>query len=358
MSNASMDLAERLRAAGITVNTDASSEPENPWYVKALLALSAWLASLFLLVAMGAALAGLFDSRLALTICGLLLLAAAVLLLTRWRNDFNDNLGLALSLAGQVLVVFALNKGVDPDEASFWWSVCGLQAVLLAVPNFFHRAVVAAFAGGAFALALMASGWGHFAGSVLIALLAFVWLAELTRLRSVSLCQALGYGLAVSLLVVQYLRRWQLSELESAFAVQSSAAGALAAECLTLLVLCCVLGVLIKRQQFVVSMGQWAFLAVFIALLGAASWQAYGLLQAVVLLLLAFYGQNRLLFGVAATALLLSLSSYYYLLDTTLLIKSMTLLLLGILLLGARALFCYLWPGTKGDDTHALEVEP
>ena len=357
MSNTSMDLAERLRAAGITVNTGSSSEPENPWYVKALLALSAWVASLFLLVAVGAAFADLFDSRLALTISGLLLLAAAVLLLTRWRNDFNDNFGLALSLAGQVLLVFAINKNLEPDMALYWWAVCVFQSGLLVLPHFVHRLVVAAFGGVAFALALIASGLAHFAGSLLIVLLAFVWLAEFSSLRHMRLCQALGFGWAIALLCVQYIRRWQLAEFEDVFGVQGSG-WAWLAEALTIAVLVKLILVVVRQSHVIVRPGQWAFIAVFIVCLSAASWYAYGLLQAVILLLLAFYGRNRVLFGLACVSLLLALSSYYYLLDTTLLIKSMTLLLLGILLLGARALFCYLWPNTKGDDARALEVEP
>lgn len=341
MSN-NTTVATRLRAAGIEVLDGARQEPDSPWYVKAMLGVSAWVAALFLLTSVGWLLVSLLENVLGLWVIGILLFALAAGLLTRWRNDFNDNFGLALSLASQAIMATAIAQVIDVERASFWWCLCLLQYALIVLPHFIHRVMVSFFAAISLALALSAVGFAYLAGSLLVALLAWVWLAEFTSARFINVCSAVGFGSALALLIEQFVRRWQGHNMGQFFSAPVWFPPWLA-ECLTLAVLLVVMSVIVRRGHVHFKPAQWFFTVVFMALLAVASWQAYGLLQAVVLLLLAFYSSNRVLFGVAVVSLLFSLSSYYYLLETTLLVKAATLLAVGVLLLGSRALYRHCW---------------
>jgi uncharacterized membrane protein len=67
-----------------------------------------------------------------------------------------------------------------------------------------------------------------------------------------------------------------------------------------------------------------------------ASWQAHGITIGLVILLLGFAGSNRVLMGLGIIAFLYFVSNYYYFLHVTLLIKSLSLLLIGLVMLGVR----------------------
>jgi uncharacterized membrane protein len=63
-----------------------------------------------------------------------------------------------------------------------------------------------------------------------------------------------------------------------------------------------------------------------------------GILAAVIMLVLAFQRNNRLLLGLGAAGLVVFLIAFYYHLEVTLLVKSLMLLGTGLLLLGLRAI--------------------
>ena len=70
--------------------------------------------------------------------------------------------------------------------------------------------------------------------------------------------------------------------------------------------------------------------------LGVLSLQANGISIGLMIILLGFAGCNRVLLGLGVYALLLYVSAYYYFLDATLLEKSLTLLVIGVVLLLTR----------------------
>jgi Domain of unknown function (DUF4401) len=135
-----------------TISNAAPVAPARPWYIGLLLGVSGWLAGGFLLVFV----AMLFhpDSAGAAAFSGTVLLAAAWGLFKADRDGaFTSQLALALSFAGQCLVLFAMTEH-SHAPAGVASAACVLQLAMLALmPNRLHRLMSALFAVIAWALA-------------------------------------------------------------------------------------------------------------------------------------------------------------------------------------------------------------
>ena len=115
--------------ATLTTTAPVMSTPR-PWYISLLLGVSGWLAGAFML----GFVALLFrpDSAGAAAISGLVLLAAAWGLFKADREGaFTSQLALALSIAGQCLMLFALNEHRHSIAAIAGSAVLGSLAIAL-----------------------------------------------------------------------------------------------------------------------------------------------------------------------------------------------------------------------------------
>jgi uncharacterized membrane protein len=98
--------------------------------------------------------------------------------------------------------------------------------------------------------------------------------------------------------------------------------------------------------------GRVSITVLFSALLVCAlSMKVHGLAVGMVVLLLGFSASNRVLMGLGIVAQLFYISSYYYLLEITLLNKSLSLLVVGLVLLAVRWLALRVLPREK-EETH------
>ena len=159
-------LTAQLRARGLLGEADASMPEDTapdiarPWWLALLLGASGWFAGLFTLgfVALlfqphGAADAGLAGA--------LLLLAAWGLYRVDREEAFTTQLALALSIAGQCLLVFAFNEHAN-RLAPLAASALAVQLVLaVAMPNAAHRSLCAFFATIAWALTVRYTLFGE-----------------------------------------------------------------------------------------------------------------------------------------------------------------------------------------------------
>lgn len=91
---------------------------EPPWYVQCLLGLSAWLATLLLLVFVS--FSGLITSEGGALVAGLVLCAAGVAVLRSDAGPFWRQCGTAMAFAGQILIVFGLSSSTSFASASFF----------------------------------------------------------------------------------------------------------------------------------------------------------------------------------------------------------------------------------------------
>ena len=158
-STESRALLSALQARGLiaddVVQPGAASDglPDRPWYISLLLGTSGWLAGAFLL----AFVAVLFhpDSADKAAVSGLVLLTAAWGLFKADRDGaFTSQLALALSVAGQCLMVFAMS-GHSHRLAAVASAALVLQtALVLIMPSRLHRVMSTLFATIAWALML------------------------------------------------------------------------------------------------------------------------------------------------------------------------------------------------------------
>ncbi|QVQ25399.1 GDYXXLXY domain-containing protein [Achromobacter deleyi] len=91
---------------------------EPPWYVQCLLGLSAWLATLLLLVFV--AFSGFITSEGGALVAGLVLCAAGVAVLRSDAGPFWRQCGTAMAFAGQILIIFGLSSSTSFASASFF----------------------------------------------------------------------------------------------------------------------------------------------------------------------------------------------------------------------------------------------
>lgn len=337
-------LWQRLRDAG---HAEGDVPPESvaataaPWYVRTMLGFAGWLGALFLLGFVGAAFSFVFKSPSAALVAGIACCAAAGTML-RARGDghaFGAQFGLALSMAGQGMVVYGVMRLLDGQKTLALFLLFAFEAVLAAVvANFLHRLLCAWAAGIALAFALQAAGVHGLAPAILAAMFALVWTDARRWAAAGSLWSPLGYGLALAMLVADSA----LLTPVSFWGAGESAPGWLAMHArlvaallvggvlvFTVLRLLSAAGVQAGSPQGIVAIAGACLVAL-------ASIMAHGLDTALLILLLGFAVGNRALTGLGILALLGFLCHFYYQLHATLLEKSLLLAASGMLLLAVR----------------------
>jgi hypothetical protein len=128
-------------AGGVADEPPPPGAAAAPWFVRVMLGVTGWIGAGFLLIFVGMGLRFVVESAVAAFVVGLAACAAAgALFRAKPNSDFVTQFGLAVSLAGQGLVLFALVKEWSAQAIVIAFSMCLFQAVLfIAVPNFVHR---------------------------------------------------------------------------------------------------------------------------------------------------------------------------------------------------------------------------
>ncbi|MFA5678148.1 MAG: DUF4401 domain-containing protein [Pseudomonas sp.] len=314
-----------------------------PWYVALLSGLAAWLAALLLI---GSTLYTIIDeSALAAAITGSVLLGMAVWLL-RKPGVFVSQLGLALSMVGQGVLLVAVSHWDIAGRHSEWpvaMAAALVAGIMWLVPAvMLHRQACALIAIGAGAVFIGFSSWLTLYGLALAVVAAWLWLrrGDWAGSRRADLWRSLAGAATLAALAWPIIgnQRWGSSVAELM--------GDAAAPLLKWLypagagVLLIVTGFILARaQQPTIRLG----VALATLLLIALGVQAPGLLIATALWLAVFHACERfwsVLVGIGAT---LYLADLYYSLHITLLEKSVLLVASGALLLVLRWFLLRRW---------------
>lgn len=344
-----------LRAGVVEGDAPETGKLDSPWYVKVLLAFSGWLAAIFLLIFFGLGYEFLHKNSIASLITGALLIGTAFVILRKQKNEFVENLGLAISLTGQALVVYAIILISDHNEQLVFLLITLLQTSLaILMPNSIHRIFSSFFAALSFSLALNFQGWAYIVTGIYMFLAAWCLLNEFTYPQHMRKMRSIGYGLVLALISLKGISIFGLGGLATLIGRRHSEIWAipLITEILTAAVALYVVWHILKRY------GRSNFDSISIAALSAAllictvSIEVQGITVGVVIMSLGFFGSNRVLLGLGIVSLIFYISSYYYLLDTTLLSKSLSLLVIGIVLLALRWLMARVLP-TEEEGHHA-----
>ena len=345
MSRVSGDvLWRRLSDAGVVQGDPPPADAAaSPWYIRTMLGIAGWIGALFLLAFIGAALASVFDSSGAALVVGAFCCGAAYLIFSKLgRNDVAMQFGLAVSLAGQVMIIFGLGDALErsAEGVPFLLAVAILEGVLAFVlDNYVHRVLCTIGATIALGLAMRQMGLGPVFPAALAAALAAVSLNEHRFGSRGPMWRAIGNGLAIGLLV-RGLDFWEsILDAPTVFLPWMFWARGLLLGAVLLYVV----------HQLLAQHDTAPSSRVGVAALGAAAafaiatYTAAGVIASLIVMLLAFSRGNRVMFGLGVAALLGYLSYFYYTLQATLLTKSIVLMATGAVLIALwfvmRAMF-------------------
>jgi Domain of unknown function (DUF4401) len=318
----SMKARELLSALGLpSGGTLPTLRPhvERPWYLSFMLGASGWVAGVCILIFVGV----LFQphSRPAFLFSGALLIAAAWGLYKADRDGaFAAQLALALSVAGQVLLVIGLTKD-NSHIAGAAFAAFVIQTILVFImPNALHRMLSALFACAALAVAVRHGLFPNiarytFSGAESIA-------RDLGPTISYSLAAWAITWLPVAALVywlIRYEARWMARGWQ---AIARPALKGLIAGLAFATLISHPLEVFDWSARNATDRG-WLALWPLLSALAAVSAIAAG-----------FALRSRALMGAGIIGALLYTSHFYYALGTTLLTKSLIMLLMGGAMLG------------------------
>lgn len=330
----------RLSADGLVAGEMPSPErPASPWYVRVMLGIAGWIGALFLLGFVAVAFAFVMDDAASALFVGAACCGAAFALFRAFAgNDFAEQFGLAVSLAGQGLMIVGLGEIFDTQGSALYLAIAVMQAALaFLVPNFLHRLLASCGAAVAVALAINAASLHGLSVPILCLGLALVWLEPKVWAVNGGLWRPVGYGLVLALLLVETFRLYGDGVLfDPVLAARWTAIhGPLIGRVLTAAVLLFVAAALIRREsgnpRSPIALGAGAAALV----LGLVSLMAPGLASALLILLLGFAAGNRLMAALGILSLLGFVAHFYYSLHATLLEKSGILAVTGLCLLAA-----------------------
>jgi hypothetical protein len=321
------ELLEELRAQGLVApGEDVALDdegPERPWFISLLLGVAGWVAGIFVLLIV----AMMFKSGNSGTafVVGLVLLGMAWgLFLSDRQGAFLSQLALALSIAGQFLLVFGLGetfmKGSSRSVAPIAFIALVMQAGLVfLMPNALHRTMSALFACAAWAVFVRYGLWDHsqpWSGSQgagpSYGLALFGWMVAWLPVAG------------VLYLIVHREPAWMAAGRQAI--VRPAAVGIIVGLAVTTLL----------SQPF----DSFPFTdAARAGRAGLSLWPLLSAFAALGALCAAFALGSRGLAWICIAAALLHLSHFYYAMGTSLLVKSVTMIALGAALLYmARAL--------------------
>lgn len=331
-----------------------SGEPESPWYVKVLLIISGWLAALFILGFIGTGFYFVFKTSIAAFTIGLFMILGAFTILRIAGNEFTEHLGLAFSLTGQSLVVFALFRFSDRHE-SIAWLLTSLLEVPLAIfmPSFVHRIFSSFAAAFALTMTLPFIGGPNIISSAVMFGAAWCWLNEFSYPKKIKTIQAIGYGLVLALMLQKGTALFgyrvlglYLHQAQTGFWLTPWIGIVL-----NTFVMLFVALRLLKGYSIPLDGRPTIFTLLGILLVCAISVKVQGVTVGLLILALGFSNSNRMLMGLGITSLLFFISSYYYLLDETFLTKSVNLLAVGLVLLLLRLFMrSFLFENKEAED--------
>ncbi len=308
-----------------------------PWYIKTLLAMAGWFAALFLLAFLAATFNQLLESALADLIIGSGLILSAYQLLKKQHTEFIEHLGLALSFAGQALVIFAIIQWNYNDGSLNWLAAFLLNtALIFLMPHFVHRVFSSFFASICLIGVMTEYGFIYLSLPLVMFFCAWCWLNEFRYMRWYRYLTALGYGSLFALLCIETSMFFQSNLFfwsDNLFINQS-----LLFYCghiLSIAVTIYVTVMIIKNYQPLTDLTS-CYILLMVIVFSVLTVFINGVHMAVMIMVLGLASSHRVLIGLGIAYLLFSICQYYYSLETTLLMKSISLMVLGIVIFSLR----------------------
>jgi hypothetical protein len=328
-------LLAQLQQAGVieAEQTQRLAQHGSPWWLQLLLGFAAWIASLLIISSFVGPLLALADNDAVRLFAAVILLGTA-LWLARQHHDFVQQMSVAIALAGQGLLVYALYELSDNNDELARYSCALISLVLLfSWLNPLHRRISLTIAtlcllsqiNSAMLLALVSNllttlavvlwcSRSHWAG--------FHSASRIKSLLEVITLAALGLTLLGQCLLVFDSSSWLDNKLDLARALYSALGSVLLISTVFWL----------SRLATVPSRLALLSITTFLCIL---LYSASGLLASAAIMLACFYGCSKRWVALCLLSMLFAISQFYYSLELNLLHKSGLLALSGLLVLAA-----------------------
>jgi MFS family permease len=306
-----------------------------PWYIRTMVGIGAWLASLMLIGFIVSLELFMANDELLIFIIGIALIVGALLVRYRTEGDFLIQCALASSLAGQALLAFAVTHFVNNYEFEVFLGVALMVSLILLIvyPDHIHRIIMLLLATSTLTCLLYVwelSTLIPFLGPLLAGMLIVLHnrLPKLAGSDHAMQVLSLTTGLMLSAFGVLMLSTvYLLPELNISFVFYPHpwiSTLLLGAEFLYL-------GHQIKPVISPSEKGKYQNLLYGLMLLIVASaWYAPGLILGLIVLLLGVEHGRTTFIGVGIAFFALFLCAYFYGLEVSLLTKSITLIASGL----------------------------
>jgi len=328
--NQTKEIWDKLSQKGL-VEKEINSKKEDilsPWYIKVLVAISAWLGAVFF----SSFIAGVFNltfnrnidnASIPLIILGSGLIFVAYKSLQQQNSEFLEHFMLSLSIAGQGIVAFALS--IIFKNSSIFIMIFIMEGILMwFIPNYIHRMVNSFFMTLAISLFFYDIGKPIIPSIFLIFIVSWLWINEF-NFKDRQKIEAIAYGQTTALFLLRY----------SYYGIDTHI-NYLWFEIASILTLLYVLWSILRESQIEYDKSLILLITFGIALLAFISFKVTSLVFGVLFLLIGFAHSHRLLLALGVISSLSFLSYYYYYLGDTLMDKAKILALMGIVILLGR----------------------
>ncbi|MBL4659924.1 MAG: GDYXXLXY domain-containing protein [Alcanivoracaceae bacterium] len=333
-----------------------SYEQEIPWYIRFMQGFGGWLAALFLVGFFATAFSFLFKQPTGglLISVGVLCSIAAYIIIRLQKNDFFEQLGMAFSLCGQLMVAIGLFFLLKIENRLAFFILAGYQLVLAwIIPQYAHRLLSSSFGLLALLIALNLAGF-HGIGSAFIAVLfSFIWLKENSWDKDRDLWEAIGFAVAITmvfssgfLLTGKFLLKESIRGDSSWLFIHAELISSL----LIALVFVNLVISLLKEHKIALSSTTAILSLLAAAGLVLISYKIYGISTGLLIVIIGFARSRMSLMVLGSMAVISFFSWYYYNLQLTLLVKSMVLIVLGLAMLAAWFSIGYIYARKVGNN--------
>ncbi|MDQ7002954.1 MAG: DUF4401 domain-containing protein, partial [Ghiorsea sp.] len=318
MNASAAQLWQRLKAANL-VHGEAPEikQTDSPWYVKLLLGVAGWWAAAFGLSFLILLFTMFMDNTAAVLILGSLLIGGAFLRLRQPEQVFLEQLALAISLAGQVLVILVIfnamsSFGSARFDSGLNWVLAGLfeAFLVLVIPHFVHRVFCTWNAAMFFTVALVLFELPYIFTSVVMLMMVLFWLHEYTYSKHIEKIRAVAYGLTFALVTMESFVLFVSKGASNGWvaALTEPMTQPWMGEALLGCVAFYLIWSLFQQNKQPIEQSLVIYLLFATLLMVAASFEAPGLTVGMVIVLLGFTGSNRVLMGIGIVSLLLYVS--------------------------------------------------
>ncbi|MCK8046704.1 DUF4401 domain-containing protein [Shewanella sp. 1CM18E] len=330
-------------------------ESKSPWYIQFMQSIGAWFASLFILGFTITFFGLLYDDLGTQFAFGIGIIYSLVAIGIYRSNSssqlFANQMALSISLCGLLSLGYGLTGWFEPNHGIYWYLSFGLVLLVhwLVIKHYSHQLMMSF--GMLVCLAAMAYELGFLAFVAPIYCISFcaIWLYEAKAGQYYSRLNALGYMIAVCLVLIQIPLLMQHSDfqhiveqpiVELPIAPWSNLASVVTAFCIGAVVI----NHILSSIQISWRSSTGLLCLIGLVLSAVLSLVMTGLITALLILVMGFYLGQRLLFALGVLGVLSFIGWYYYSLQLPLLDKSLWLVALGTMLLFAKVLMAKFMP--------------